>query len=827
MIILLEHFLVYILEIRSPAMIKNYFKVAVRNLLRKKGFSLINILGLSIGIACCLLILLHVQDELSYDKHHEKSDRIHRMALERIYPDHTSYYAVIPAGFSAVVPEDIPEVKSATRLFRPFQDIVVTIDEDVYKEERADVMFADSNVFEVFTIEMLEGDPATALTKPNSVLITEKVAQKYFGTTEAIGKQFTTNQGEVIVTGILAEQSDNSHLSFELLFSPQLLPFLQQPNYVSFSAYTYLLLEPGTDPKVVESKLPKVVETYASGQIQQRMSISYEEYIQAGNGYEYFLQPLKDIHLHSQLEGEARPNGNITYIYLFVAIAIFILLLACINFMNLSTARSAERAREVGVRKVMGSVRQQLIGQFLMESVLVSLLSLFVAVALVRLGLPFFNQWADKTLVLDFGQMAWLIPALLLFAAVVGLLAGSYPAFVLSSFSPVTVLKGNFKTSQKGTLLRNGLVVFQFAISIFLIAGTLVVYRQLAYMQEKNQGYTEDPVMVLDRFNSLGEKAESFKQELLENPDILFTGSASAMPGGFYFGFTLQERPSSEVLTTKAMAMDDDFAETMDFEMVAGRAFSRNFDDTLSLILNESAVKNLGLKDPVGKKMYNSANDGTLTEFTVVGVMKDFHFESLHLDIGNLAIQSNEFFNGPGGQLAIRTKGSNLSEAIAHVESKWREFNPTQPFTYSFLDEDLAEMYLNEQRVSKLSTVFTGLAILIACIGLFGLSAFMAQQRTKEIGIRKVMGASVPQLVMMLSKHFTYLVLGAFALASLVLWFAAGEWLTDFAYRISLLQNWDIFVIAGGLALIVAWLTISFQSIKAAIANPIKSLRHE
>lgn len=808
-------------------MLKNYFKVALRNLLRKKGFSLINILGLSIGIACCLLILLHVQDELSYDKHHEKSDQIHRMVLERIYPDHTSFYAVIPAGFAAVVASDIPEVKMTTRLLRAFQDMVVTIDEDVYKEERDRVMFADSNAFDLFTFPLLQGDPATALQKPNSVVITEKIAQKYFGTTDAIGKQVTTGQGEVMVTGILAEQPENSHVTFDLLFSTGLLPFLQQPNYISFSAYTYLLLEEGTDPQVVEAKLPQVVDNYASGQIQQTMSISYEEYIQAGNGYKYFLQPLTDIHLYSQLEGEARPNGNITYIYLFIAIAIFILLLACINFMNLSTARSAERAREVGVRKVMGSVRKQLIGQFLMESMLVSLLSLFVAIALVRLGLPFFNSWAGKELSLDFGQAAWLIPVLLLFAALVGLMAGSYPAFVLSSFSPVTVLKGNFKTSQKGTLLRNGLVIFQFAISIFLIAGTLVVFRQLTYMQNKNQGYTQDPIMVVDRFASLGEKAESFKKELLTRPDVLQVGSTTALPGGYYYGFTLQERPSSEVLTTKALAIDDDYVETMGFEVLEGRAFSEAFDDSLALMLNESAVRNLGLTQPVGRKLYSPQNDGSLTEFTVVGVIKDFHFESLHLNIGNLAIQSTELFNGPGGQLAVRMKGKKLSDVIAHVEARWQEFNPAQPFTYSFLDEDLAEMYLNEQRVSKLATAFAGLAILIACIGLFGLSAFLAQQRTKEIGIRKVMGASVPQLVMMLSRHFTVLVLIAFAIASIGLWFAAGQWLTDFAYRIELIQQWDIFIIAGLLALVVAWLTISYQSIKAAIANPIKSLRHE
>lgn len=808
-------------------MFKNYFKVAVRNLLRKKGFSLINILGLSIGIACCLLILLHVQDESSYDKHHEKSDRIHRMALERIYPDHTSFYAVIPAGFAAVVSEDVPEVEMTTRLLRPFQDVVVTIEEDTYKEDRNRVMFADSNAFDLFTFPLLQGDAGTALKKPNSVVLTEKVAQKYFGTTDVIGKQLTTGQGEVLVTGIMEEQPENSHVSFDLLFSTGLLRFLEQPNYISFSAYTYLLLEEGVDPNVVEGKLPQVVDNYASGQIQQRMSVSYEEYIQAGNGYTYFLQPLTDIHLHSQLEGEARANGNITYIYLFVAIAIFILLLACINFMNLSTARSAERAREVGVRKVMGSGRKQLIGQFLMESIIVSLLSLFVAIALVRLGLPFFNSWADKELVLDFGQTAWLIPVLLAFAVLVGLMAGSYPAFVLSSFSPVTVLKGNFKTSQKGTLLRNGLVIFQFAISIFLIAGTLVVYRQLNYIQDKNQGYTQDPIMIVDRFGSLGEKSESFKKELLSNPDILYTGGTSALPGGYYYGFMLQERPSSEVLTTKALAIDDDYAETMEFEMVEGRAFSKAFDDSLSLILNESAVKNLGLKAPIGKKLYNPQNDGRLTEFTVVGVMKDFHFESLHLDIGSLAIQSNELFNAPVGQLAVRMKGKNLSEGIAHVEAKWQEFNPTQPFTYSFLDEDLAGMYLNEQRVSKLATAFTGLAILIACVGLFGLSAFLTQQRTKEIGIRKVMGASVPQLVMLLSKHFTALVLIAFGLASILLWFTASKWLTEFAYRIELLEQWDIFLIAGGMALLVAWLTISFQSIKAAIANPITSLRHE
>lgn len=812
-------------------MLKNYLKIGFRNLWRHKGYSLINIMGLGIGIACCTLILLHVADEFSYDEQHEQGDRIYRMALERIYPEHTRLYAIIPGGFSEVVAKDFPEVEKATRLFTAFGNgVVFQKEDDIYEEK--EVMFADSNVFDIFTLPLVEGDPNTALNKPNSVILTASTAERFFGSEKAMGQQLESDFGDLIVTAIAEDVPENSHFTFDLLLSSGSLGFLRRPNYISFSALTYLLLDPSADPDHVESKFPKLVEQYAAGQIQAQLNMDYESYTAAGNGYRYFLQPLRDIHLKSQLESEARANGNITYVYMFIGIAFFILLLACINFMNLATARSAERAREVGVRKVLGSLRKQLVGQFLVESVTVSLISLFVGIGLVRMALPYFNELAEKSLELNIAQPGWLIPVLLSFAIVVGLLAGLYPAFVLSSFRPVVVLKGNFKSSRQGTFLRNGLVVFQFFISIVLIAATMVIYRQMEFMQNKNLGFNKDQTLIVERFGTLQEKREAFKEALLQNPQITQTSGTNALPGDYYFGFFVQTSPGTEPVTTSAMVMDEDYIETLGMEIVDGRPFDRAFNDSLSILLNETAVRELGIDDPIGKPLYSQGNGGAnneLVRYTIVGVVKDYHFQSLHQKISPVVMLSHEGQNGNMPFLAIRLKSGNTSETVDFIADQWRTFNPEQPFNYRFFDEKLDALYVSEMRVRRISTVFSGLAVLIACIGLFGLSAFMTQARTKEIGIRKVLGASVGNIVVLLSKHFTLLVIISVVVAIPIIYVLGNNWLEAFAYRIDILP-WKQplpYVLSGVIALVIAWLTVSFQSIKAAVANPVKALKDE
>ena len=812
-------------------MLKNYLKIGFRNIWRHKGYSLINIMGLGIGIACCTLILLHVADEFSYDRQHEQADRIYRMALERIYPEHTRHYAIIPAGFSEVVAKDFPEVEKATRLFTAFGGgVVFQKGDDIYEEK--EVMFADSNVFDIFTMPLVEGDAQTALNKPNSVILTVSTAKRYFGTQNILGEQLKSDFGDLIITGIAEDIPENSHFTFDLLLSSGSLGFLQRPNYISFSALTYLLLDPAADPTHVESKFPKLVEQYAAGQIQAQLNMDYAAYTAAGNGYRYSLQALPDIHLKSQLESEARPNGNITYVYMFIGIAFFILLLACINFMNLATARSSERAREVGVRKVLGSLKKQLVGQFLVESVAVSLISLFVGVGLVRMALPYFNELAEKSLEFHIAEPVWLIPVMLTFSVVVGLLAGLYPAFVLSSFRPVVVLKGNFKSSKQGTFLRNGLVVFQFFISIVLIAATMVIYRQMEFMQDKNLGFNKDQTVIVERYATLQEKAEPFKEELLKHPQITHAAGSNALPGDYYFGFFVQTSPGTEPVTTSAMIMDEDYIETLGMEVSDGRAFSRAFNDSLSILLNETAVRELGIEDPIGKPLYSQGNGGAnneLVKYTIVGVVKDYHFQSLHQKISPVVMLSHEGQNGNMPRLAIHLKAGNTAETVSFIADKWAEMNPEQPFNYRFFDEKLDELYVSEMRVRRISTVFSGLAVLIACIGLFGLSAFMAQARTKEIGIRKVLGASVGNIVILLSKHFTLLVVLSVIVAIPIIYLLGNSWLEGFAYRIDILP-WKQplpYFLSGLMALAIAWLTVSFQSIKAAIANPVKALKDE
>ncbi|MFN7119163.1 MAG: ABC transporter permease [Saprospiraceae bacterium] len=814
-------------------MLQNYFKIAFRNLLKHKGYSLINIIGLSVGMAICLLILLYIQHEISFDRFHANGDRIYRVALERKYPGRSTFYAIIPFSFGEAIKNEFPEVENFTRIIPQLGGGTPTIrvGDQVYEEPG--ILFTDSTFFEIFTFPLVEGDSKTALTKANSVVLTESTAKKYFGEQDAIGKLLQVGDQSWSVTGVCKDVPESSHIQFDILVSNTGTNFAQQPNYVNFSSCSYFLLKPGTNPEAFEAKLPKIVEKYTAGQIERETSISFAEYQKQGNGYRYFVQPMQDIHLHSNLEAELSPNGSIQSVYIFAVIAIFILVLACINFTNLATARSVERAKEVGLRKMFGSERSFLMGQFLTESVFISLISMALTLVLLRFLTPVFNTLSGLELNMQFWLQPLNLLALLGFALLVGLLAGSYPALVLSSFRPIVVLRGKFKTNKEGLGLRNGLVIFQFCISICLIICTMIVYRQMEFLQNKQLGFNKDHLVVLDRAGFLGERTQSFTRALEQIPGVVSAAGTSSVPGeqGF-FGISFQPINSKEMMTGRGMVVNDKLVETMQLEIAAGRAFSEEFADSTALLLNEAAAKEFGLTDPIGARLVS--NDGFLngpngeqTIYTVVGLVKDFHFQSLHQAITPLIFINTERFgaNAGNGLMLVRVKPDNFQQTLSQIEQLWKSFLAEQPFGYSFLDENLAALYQAEQRTQRIFGFFSVLAIFIACMGLLGLAAYAISQRTKEIGIRKVLGASVLKVTLMLSKDFLRLVFIAAVVAFPIAWWGMSRWLEDFAYRINI--EWWIFAVALLLAVFIALLTISFQAIRAAVANPVKSLRTE
>lgn len=815
-------------------MLKNYFKVAFRSLVKQKVYTFINVLGLSVGIASCLLITMFVVDEFSYDKFHDNADNIYKIVLERKYPNHITNYAVIPHSYADVIAYDFPEVEQTVKMGGPFNNVVVNYTNEKHEVKQFEenfIMAADSNFFDVFSIKLLQGDPKNALMKPTDMVLTEETAKRYFGESQALGKTLRLFNQDFVITGISENVPDNSHFKFDFLgkWTDEIFAGGLRTNFITFSAHVYVVLKPGADAKALEAKFPAMVDNYAASQIEQDLGKSWEDYKKEGNGYRYSLQPLTSIHLDpSNIEAKMRPGGNINYVYFLICIAILILVIACINFMNLATARSAERAREVGVRKTMGSLKGQLISQFLVESILISLIATGLAIGLAQIALPYFNGLAGKTLTFTFSPL--FITGLLGVALFVGFMAGSYPAFALSSIQPIIVMKGNFSSNAKGSWLRNGLVVFQFFISIVLIVGTMVVTQQMKYMQNKSLGYDKERVVVIERAFALGEHTQTFVDEVKQVPGVERAGSSFSLLGrqGDFFGAQFTPEGSTEILTTKSMGIDDRFAETIGFEFIEGHGYSEETNDSLSIILNETAVKTMEIKDPIGKKLkqIQRTPQGTVeVSYTIIGVIKDFNFQSLRDPITPLTIQSVESFGGGAAYVIARVKGENLMATIENIEAKWKALVPEQLFKFVFLDQNLMAQYETEKQAGKVFAIFSSLAIIIACVGLFGLSAYTASLRTKEIGVRKVMGASVGSIVLLLSKEFTKLILFAFVLSVPIAWFIMNQWLSGFAYRIKL--GVGIFLVAGFTALLISWITVSYQSIKAAIVNPIKSLRSE
>jgi putative ABC transport system permease protein len=818
-------------------MFRNYFRIAFRNLVKQKFYTFINVFGLALGVAACLLIVLFVSHELSFDKHHEKADRIYRVNGEIKFGGNHYKLSVAPAPLAQTVIEDYPEVESAVR-FRNRGAFLVKTENSSESFREYDVVWADSTFFKVFTVPVLQGDANSALAEPNGVVVSEKIAKKYFKNGDALGQTLILdNQITTKITAVYQDMPVTGHFHFDIILSMAGLDEAKSPNFLSNNFNTYVLLKQGANPKAFEAKLPEMVVKHIGPQAAEVLGgeFTIEKFTASGNKLEYTLMPLKDIHLHSDLTAELSANSDITYVYLFGAIALFILVIACINFMNLSTARSANRAKEVGVRKVMGSMRSHLVRQFLTESVLLSLFAFIIAIGFALLALPYFNTLAGLDLKLP-GD-ATFFALLILASLVVGLMAGLYPSFFLSAFQPVKVLKGQVAQGSKSGVIRGTLVVFQFAISIFLIIGTFTVYKQLGFIQNKKVGFKKEQVIMVSDMYALRDKREAFKNEILQQNSILSGTISGFIPvtGGWRNDNTFwphgSEPTEQNMVGLQNWTVDHDYLKTMGMTIKVGRGFSREFTaDSASVILNETAVKHFKLDpDPIGKKIStfdNNNEDGTvnknsLRSWTVVGVVEDFHFESLRQNISPLGF----FLGDSPGYASFRFEATNTNDVIQVLENTWKKMADGQPFQYSFLDESFGRMYASEQRLGKIFGSFAGLAIIIASLGLFALSAFTAEQRTKEIGIRKVLGASVPSIVLLLSKEYGKLVLIAFVVSAPLAWYAVDWWLKNYTYKVDV--GLVVYIVAGISAFLIAWLTMSYQSIKAARNNPVTSLRSE
>lgn len=806
-------------------MYKNYLLIAFRNLKKNKAFSVINISGLAIGLATCLLIMLYVLDELSYDKHNAHADRIYRVDNDMQFGGNHFVLATTPEPMAAALVHDYPEIEQAVRL-RNYGGFRVRKGNENLQENR--VIYADSTLFKVFTLPMIAGNPANALTDPFSVVITETTARKYFNTTDVVGRFLVINDtGSLKITGVIKDLPKQSHFHFDFFISTnKAIQHWELNDWLSNNINTYVLLKQGADPKKLAARLPDIIEKYIGPQATAVMKVDLKQFRESGNYINYSLTPLTDIHLHSNKAAELDANSSIQYIYIFSTIAVFILLIACINFMNLSTARSANRAKEVGVRKVLGSSRKSLISQFLTEAALMSFLALLLALMIAYMLLPYFNQLAAKELSISLLRTPWLLLTLVALPLVVSLLAGSYPAFFLSAFQPIQVLKGKVSRGFKSSNLRSGLVVFQFTISIVLMVGTLVIYRQLHFIRNKDLGYDREQILVLNNTQALGRQAKAFKEELLRIQGVQQATMTGFLPtSGSRNDYPLFPDPSMDQAKAASMQIwnvDENYIPTLDMQMVQGRNFSRDFPtDSSGIILNEAAARLLGYTDAVNKVLYSMDNWPDEDKLHVIGVVKDFNFSSLRSQVVPLALR----WRTQRGSMALRISTQNVAALVAHVEAKWKTMAAGQPFSYSFMDEDFNNQYRTEQRTGRIFISFAVLAILIACLGLLGLAMFMVEQRTKEISIRKVLGAGMSAILTLLSKDFLKLVAIAIIIASPLAWWIMNRWLQDFAYRTNI--SWTIFGITALAALSIAVITISFQAIKAAVANPAKNLRTE
>ena len=801
-------------------MLKNYYKVAIRNILKYKMFSAINILGMSIGVTSCLMIILYVTHELSYDTFHSDANRIYQVGLNgKIGGQDIRVSNTCPPMAEALV-ADIPEVEAATRIAQMNQPVVKN-GEKIFTEEK--VFFADSNFFEFFSYRLKEGDIKTALKEPNTVVLTEVMARKYFGDQNPMGGLLVMGSENKTfkVTGIAETPPTNSHFTYNILVSAVSSEDLKSGIWLNNFMYTYFKTKPNTSVDQVVTKFIPLVDKYIGPEIEKFMGTTLKQMQEAGGAYGYYVTNIKDIHLHSTSQGDLEPGGNIMYVYFFSGIGLFILIIACINFMNLSTARSAGRAKEVGLRKALGSLRGQMIGQFIAESILYSLVAVVLALIACYYLLPTFNLLSGKELGMEVFQTPRFVAGIVGLVLFVGVVAGSYPAFYLTSFSAVEVLKGKIRAGAKSKGIRSFLVVFQFGLSIFLIIFTVVVFQQIQFMQKKNLGIDKNNILILDNANRLGNNKEAFRNGLAQLTGITKISYTNNTFPGVNNTTIFKTAGSEQDHIMGVYYADYDHQDVLKFELKDGRFFSKEFaTDSLAILLNEAAAKEFGFDNPVGEEVLYNDNGSTFKKYKVIGVIKNFNFESFKEQVRPLSILLTQNANS----LLVRYEG-DPAVMIQNVEKLWKQHAASEPFEYSFLDESFDRLFRAEQRMGKLFSVFSSLAIFIACLGLFALAAFTTEQRTKEIGVRKSMGASVFSLSILLSKEFTKLVVIAFVPAAILAWYISDTWLNSFAYRIDI--NPLVFVLSGVAAILIAWLTVSYQSIKAATSNPVNSLRYE
>jgi putative ABC transport system permease protein len=813
-------------------MIKSYLKIAFRNLVKQKAYTLINVLGLAIGMTSCILLGLYVRSELSFDKDFVDVERIHKLILERKYPEQTRIQAGVPHSFASVSVKDYSEIERATAIIGPFDDMVISHkgDDNIdLKFLENDVYAADSNFFKIFSFKILKGNRNTMLQKKQSMVLTESTAKRLFGDEDPLGKTIIMSGDVNLVTGVCEDPPANTHFKFNSIVSIHTIERFNLDNFNRPDVHCYLKLKDGADPELLESKFPKMVDLYAAADFEKVNKTSWTDYKKAGNRFRYFLRPLTSIYLDPANIGGMKPSGNIISIRILIAISILIFIIACINFINLATARSNERAREVGVRKVLGSFKRQLIFQFLSESFLVSFIGVSLAAVFIFVSLPYFNLLTDKKLLLEFNPQTVL--GFIILISALGFLAGLYPSFVLSSFKPVNVLKSNFTATPKGKWIRSGLVIFQFWISISLIICTLVMQQQTKFLSQKNLGYDKKELLVIEGdFHMKPNFTRTLVNEIKRMPQVLSAAGSLSVPSmdGIY-PQQYQSEDSPEIRSFHTMEIGDGFAEAMGFTLLDGKLFSEATNDSLSVILNESAVKIVGLSNPIGKKITfieQTYGSGERTTFTIVGVIKDFHYRTLHEAIRPLVIQSNEIIFSRMNYVVARLKSGTNATAISQIESKWKELAPDMPFRFRLVDNVLDAHYQKEKRMSKIFALFSGLSIFVAAIGLFGLSAYTASLRTKEIGIRKVFGAGIMDILLLLSSGFAKTVLISFLLAAPISWYLMETWwLQGFAFRIEI-SVWTI-AVAGCAALALTLITVGYQSMKAAVTNPTQSLRNE
>ncbi len=808
-------------------MITNFFKVAIRNITQHRTYIFINIAGLAIGIACSIIIILFVINELSYDRFNKKKDRIYRVYLNGKIGEAELNSAFTAAPVAATLQEDIPEVENATRL-EHWGEVVVKFDDKSFVEK--DMIFVDSTFFDIFSLPLLQGNPREIFAGPHEVVLSESTARRFFGNEDPVGKTIKVNTDTTYytITGVVGDPPLNSHFGYSMIASISTNPRSSSGYWLSNYLNTYVLLTPGATAEKVEEKIPPILQKYLGPQLKQILGITVEEFEASGNRYGLYLQPLLDIHLDPAISHDLRPSNDKKYVYIFSIVALLVLLIASINYMNLSTARSAGRAREVGIRKVVGSSRSALVRQFLVESVLLSFISLVLAIVIIEITLPYFNNLVQLQLSIQYLKHWYIIPGLLLLSIIVGTLAGSYPAFFLSSFKPISVLTGKLKIKAGSGWLRSALVVLQFSISILIILGTIIIYRQIHYMINKDLGFEKNQLIVIRRAEALGDRQESFRQEIKKYPGIINCTYSTSVPGypNNFNGYNIEGKSSDQTYLMQTNWVDEEYPVTYKLKLDSGRFFSKEYaSDTAAVIINEMAVKKFNLRKPLSTTFIEPGLEPDEKVFLhVIGVVKDFHFTSLQEEIQPYVLIKKPR-NSTWGYITLRISPDNTQQTVNYIRNTWTSFTTNDPLQFFFMDEEFKSLYKEETRTSDITLGFAIFSIFIAALGLFGLTSYTTEQRTREIGLRKALGASGRNVIIMMLKEILLLISISTFVAWITAYFIMKNWLQDFYYRIDM--SIISYVTAFVIALIIALITVSYRAYAASQINPAQALKYE